>query len=147
VLAASFALNYFTDEKPDRSGVAIPEVAMARLQASPGEVLVIADGQTFLELDHYLDEPTASRMVFTIDRESALRYMETDCYDRALPIFQHWFPTRGRLIAWDRLPPRPFLVYGLRSPMQWWLMKRLGDEGAVITQKSTIGKRALWEVQ
>ena len=144
-LAGSFVMIYIASEKSP-AGIALPPAAIAGLAAFPGADLVIADGQTFLELDHYLNEAAASRLVFPIDRESALLYMQTDCYDNALRTVQEWFPIRGRLVTWDKLPKQPFLVYGSQNLLHSWVLQRLAKEGAVVTQKSAIGPRALWEV-
>ena len=98
----------------------------------PGDApLVIADGQTFLQLDHYLDTASAARLVFLTDHDSAMRYMGSDCYDGVLRIVRPWFPIRGALIPYDEFIARrkPFLVYGKINPWHSWIWRRLEVEG------------------
>ena len=133
VLGAFFILSYLLSSKVSAASVALPDGVPSN------ETVVIADGQTFLELGHYLDEANASRLVFAIDRESALQYMKTDCYDRSIQVIRKLFPSRGALIKWEDLPKPPFFVYGLEAPEHSWLLQRLKSEGAIISDEVVVG--------
>lgn len=110
--------------------------------------LVVADGQTFFELNHYLEPAAASRLVFLRDRDSALRYMHTDCYDSPAPLLAKWFGTRGQVVdASDFLARhRRFLVYGLSRTEHQWLLSRMKDESASVKILGKEDRRQLAEV-
>ncbi|MEZ5401520.1 MAG: glycosyltransferase family 39 protein [Bryobacteraceae bacterium] len=113
--------------------------------ASP---LVVLDGQTFLEMDHRFEDARARQLVFLLDREAALRFMGTDCYDAPLRVVPKWFPVRGSAVeAASYLPGREhLLVYGLADEKHHWLLARMREEGAAVRVLARGGGRQLVEV-
>lgn len=111
--------------------------------------LVILDGQTFLELDYALDDARAKRLVFLLDRESALRYMGTDCYDGPLRVAQRRLPLRGRTVEFGEFVKRwpEFMAYGLEDRKHHWLLERMAAEGARITRVAKGAGRELVRVE
>ncbi len=100
--------------------------------------LVVADGQTFLFLDHYLDAQAASRLVFLTDFDSAMRIMQTDCYDSALRLVKPHFPIRGRLMDYREFLEgnRRFLVYGSAGPEHQWVLTKFREEHFIMARLS-----------
>ncbi len=141
---AWFSVRFSIEWTAYRPAALIPEMA-ARSEMP----LVAADGQTFLQLDRYLDDKTARRLVFVTDRDSALRYMGTDCYDRTLQIARPWFPLRGKLVSYQEFTRehRSYLVFGTRREEHHWILAKLAVDGAKLERRWEGEGKSLVEVK
>jgi hypothetical protein len=119
----------FAVHSPSRPALLPPE--LAEWKRSLDIPLVAADGQAFLQLDHYLDDAATSHLYFLTDRPTALRTIKTDCYDTAMPMLKRIFPIRSRISGYSEfIASHPhFLIYGTAGPAHEWIEQKLREDG------------------
>lgn len=99
----------------------------------PDLPLVAASGLTFLEMDHYSDDATASRLYYLTGGERALRYAHASMFE-GMPELRKYFPIRGYVTAYDRFVSEHahFLVLGTVDYPEDWLLRYLLDSDAQV---------------
>jgi len=96
--------------------------------------LVVANGATFLELDHYENGEFARRVYYLTERESAIRLAHTTLFE-VLPLLKKHFPIRANVKPYGEFlkTHRNFLLF---SDLDWpeeWTGKKLREDGATLT--------------
>ena len=111
------------------------EVKNARTieQVRPDLPLVAASGLTFLEMDHYSDPQTVSRLYYLTDRKLAVHYASATIFE-GMPNLKEYFPIRGHVTGyWEFIAAhREFLVLGTPDYPEDWLLSALVDQGAQV---------------
>ncbi len=95
--------------------------------------LVAASGLTFLEMDHYTDPQTVSRLYYLTDRKLAVRYASATIFE-GMPMLKGYFPIRAHVAGYrDFISAHPeFLVLGTPDYPEDWLLSALVDQGAQV---------------
>jgi Dolichyl-phosphate-mannose-protein mannosyltransferase len=102
-------------------------------QVRPDLPLVAASGLTFLEMDHYSDPQTVSRLYYLTDRKLAVHYASATIFE-GMPTLKDYFPIRAHVTGyWDFIAAHPeFLVLGTPDYPEDWLLNALIDQGAQV---------------
>jgi hypothetical protein len=110
--------------------------------------VVVADGQTFMQIWHYLPERLKSRMIFLVDREASVKYQafNTAALDAALtgvrdvcrlPVFDY------RDFA---IPGKEFRIF--QNPLKpGWLLEKIAADGGAETIDRYSNYRHLYRVR
>jgi hypothetical protein len=100
-------------------------------QVRPDLPLVAASGLTFLEMDHYSDPQTVSRLYYLTDRKLAVHYASATIFE-GMPTLKDCFPIRAHVTGyWDFIATHAeFLVLGTPDYPEDWLLSALIDQGA-----------------
>lgn len=99
----------------------------------PNLPLVAASGLTFLQMDHYSDDATASRLYYLTGGELALRYAHATIFE-GMPQLKKYFPIRANAAPYRQFVaqhPR-FLVLGTPDYPEDWLLRCLLDNQAQV---------------
>jgi hypothetical protein len=99
----------------------------------PDLPLVAASGLTFLQMDHYSDDATASRLYYLTGGELALRYAHATIFE-GMPELKKHFPIRAKTVPYSQFVaehPR-FLVLGTPDYPEDWLLRCLLDSDAQV---------------
>ena len=121
-------------------------------QIRPELPFVAASALEFLELDHYSKPEFAKRLYYLSDRDAELEYTQSDILAGGFPVMEKWFKMRGLVVRYQSFiqkHPR-FLLYGPYACPNDWLIKKLIDDGAVVSlindAPSMYGDNLLFEV-
>jgi uncharacterized protein (TIRG00374 family) len=89
---------------------------------------------TFLEMDRYEDPALVARLYYLVDRDSALRYDQSNLTE-GLPTLKKYFPIRATVSPYTDFVAkhRTFLVWGVMD-QSGWLLRKLKTEGARIIE-------------
>jgi hypothetical protein len=102
-------------------------------QMRPNLPLVAASGLTFLEMDHYSDPKTVSRLYYLTDRSLAVHYASATIFE-GMPTLKNYFPIRARVEEFRDFVAthQEFLVLGTPDYPEDWLLRALLDRGAKV---------------
>jgi hypothetical protein len=122
---------WFSPRKPPwrlQSPVAVVERMLSSADHTDLPV-VVTDGNQYLTLAYYASQPLGARLVSVVDAPTAVRYVNTDSYDKALPILANYFPLRVYDFQDFRSANSSFLLYA--NAGEWWT-DRLVHDGHVL---------------
>jgi mannosyltransferase len=118
---------WFSPRKPPwrlQSPVAVAERMLSSAD-HPDLPLVVTDGNQYLTLAHYASEPFGARLVSVVDAPTAVRYANTDSYDKALPILANYLPLKVYDFQDFRSTHPSFLLYV--NAGEWWTDRLVHD--------------------
>ncbi len=111
----------------------VRELQTPLTQIQPGLPFVVADGLTFLEMDHRENEDFLSRVYYLVDPNAALEYAHSNVFN-GLQTLHNQFPIRAHVETYeDFIQQHPkFIVFGSSDyPDDWLIQKLLADGSAV----------------
>ena len=117
------------------------------LKVPASERLVIGDSKFFYALSYYGPRATKRRLIYLVDPERSLKYLQHDTVERSLWALNPWFGLNvkpyGSFFAKDRTA----MVWSGVSPEWSWLPSALIDDGKEIILTGRIGAGLLFSVQ
>jgi hypothetical protein len=130
---------------PPRNPLAEDALLVQALREGP---VVVADGQTYMQIWQYAPEPLRSNMIFLVDNVASVKYMayNTAAIDAALTDLRRWAPLRVIEYRDFATPGKEFRV--LQNPLKpgWLLEKVAADGGAEAVERYT-NLRQLYRVR
>jgi hypothetical protein len=110
--------------------------------------LVIADGQVFLQLDHYGDPALLARTYYLTDVEAAGRRTGSSEFERVYPRMKRAFHLRGNVEPAGQFLERkqPFLLYSTGYFVEW-LPQELMARNWRVRVLAKLGSRTVSEVE
>jgi hypothetical protein len=96
--------------------------------------LVVGNGTTFLEMDHYEKAELLSRVYYLVDTESAARYAHATLFE-GLPRVRQYFPIRANITSRQEFVDhnRHFLLLTRKVDPECWILPKLQADGARVT--------------
>lgn len=107
------------------------QTPIARIQ--PSLPFVVADGLTFLEMDHRESKDFLSRVYYLVDPNAALEYAHSNVFN-GLQTLHNYFPIRANVESYGEfIEQHPkFIVFGASDYPDDWLIQKLLADGSIV---------------
>ena len=108
-------------------------------QVQPANLpFVVSNGVIFLELDHYERPDFLARVVFLTDRNAAKRIAHSTLFDTIISLEKTYFPVRSQVEPYHDFVARHrrFLLLANPGWPEEWMLRKLAEDGAVLTRTS-----------
>jgi hypothetical protein len=130
---------------PPANPLAGESVLLKALEQGP---VVVAEGQTFMQVWYYTPEPLKSNLVFLVDSTASVKYgfFNTASIDAAMAYLRHWYPFRVIDYRDFATPGKDFRV--LQNPLKpGWLLAKVAADGGAETVEQYTNLRQLYRVR
>ena len=96
--------------------------------------IVVANGLSFLEYDHYEPKAITDRLFFLIDRDTAIRYTGTPGFAQFRGL-TNWFPIHSHLEDYNQFlkTHQTFYILSVYDFPMDWTMQKMRDDGVPLT--------------
>lgn len=109
------------------------EIQTPFTRIQPDLPFVVANGLTFLEMDHRENKSFLSRVYYLVDPQAALEYAHSNVFN-GLQTLHNQFPIRAHVEPYDdfiKQHPR-FIVFGSGDYPDDWLIQKLLADGTIV---------------
>ena len=130
---------------PPRNLLAGESVLLKALEQGP---VVVAEGQTFMQVWYYTPEPLKSNLVFLVDSAASVKYgfFNTAAIDASLASLRHWCPLRVIDYRDFATPGKDFRI--LQNPLKpGWLLEKVAADGGAEAIEQYTNLRQLYRVR
>ena len=130
---------------PPRDLLAGESVLLKALEQGP---VVVAEGQTFMQVWYYTPEPLKSNLVFLVDSAASVKYgfFNTAAIDASLASLRHWCPLRVIDYRDFATPGKDFRI--LQNPLKpGWLLEKVAADGGAEAIEQYTNLRQLYRVR
>ena len=108
--------------------------------------VVVAEGQTFMQVWYYTPEPLKSNLVFLVDSAASVKYGPSDAIDSSMTGLRRWYPFRVIDYRDFATPGKEFRV--LQNPiMPGWLLRKVAADGGAEAVEQYTDLRQLYRVR
>jgi hypothetical protein len=108
--------------------------------------VVVAEGQTFMQVWYYTPEPLKSNLVFLVDSVASVKYGPSDAIDSSMTGLRRWYPFRVIDYRDFATPGKEFRV--LQNPiMPGWLLRKVAADGGAEAVEQYTDLRQLYRVR